>query len=278
MRILGGKSRLARDLADVLAVLGEAAGCAEVEDRFCGTLCVAKACEAVGLRPVAAEDGHPALVNLYRAIAAGTFDAPASLTREAWETVARGPRDPADPMTAFAGLFCSWRGKYFAGWQPDDLRWPEGGTGRSAAAKARRDLLALRPLLQRLELRLGDCLGPLARGRLGFFDPPYAGTTGYAGAPPYNPAQGWARLGVLAQRSPVLVTEFEAPAPWIEVARFPVGSPGFTAGKIERLFAAGLSAEVLTAEPWRSQLAALAAARAARLAGTAARYRARKGC
>lgn len=275
MRILGGKGRLAADLADVIGVLAAATGCASVEDRFCGTLAVGAACDARGLPLVAAEDGCAALVSLYRAVAAG-WEPPRSLTREQYHALAAGPRHPADPLTAFVGIFCSVGGKWWAGWLPDDHRWPEGGRGRSAAAKAAHDLAELRPLLQRLELREGDGLGPVAAGRVAYFDPPYAGTTGYKGAPVYSPAEAWPRLSALASAAPCLVTEFRAPAPWVEVAALPVSSPGLTVGKIERVFAAGLSLEALSTEPSRRLLAELHAAREARRAEASARYRARK--
>lgn len=196
---------------------------------------------------------------MYQAVRDG-WEPPASVTRSEWQTTASGARDAHDPMTAFVGFFCSYGGSFFRAWLPDDLRHAEGTTSRSAALKARQDLLRLRPLLTRIELRIGSGWGPVGEGHVGFADPPYAGTFGYEGAPAYDPAKGWERFTEISLSAPLVVTEFVAPEGWTEIAVWAVPSPGLKVGKIERAFVLtrGVAGQALLSSDAQTELAAAA--------------------
>lgn len=240
MRYQGGKGRLAKLLAQEIRSAMERVGVSEIEDRFCGGLAVSVACHAVGLRVRAIEDGNPALINCYRAVAEG-WEPPSRLSPEDYQAI-KQRADPADPMTAFALGFCSYSGKWAAGRHPDDMRprYDNCETGRYAAAKARKDLLAARPMLTECEIREGDCLGPCP-GALLYADIPYEGTAGYAGAPPWDRAEGLARLEVRAVEGPVLVSECQMPAPWREVWAWTNPRRQLRAkGVVERLYTCGV--------------------------------------
>lgn len=147
MRCQGGKSRVADELAAVLEEVARAAGVAEIEDRFCGSMAVADAVQRRRgpLVPVLAEDGCRALITTYKAVASG-WEPPTRITREQYAEL-QAAQDHGDPLTAIAGVFCSHGGKWFAGYVADDERWP-GETARVAAAQARACLLrraAVRP-------------------------------------------------------------------------------------------------------------------------------------
>lgn len=209
MRYQGGKGRLADLLAEQIERLAVLAGLREVEDRFCGGLAVALACRRRGLRVRAVEDGNPALIACYRAVAEG-WEPPSRLSPADYYAI-KARADAVDPMTAFALGFCSYGGIWGHGLMPDDMRPTHAGeTCRFAAAKARKDLLAARPLLCETEIREGDCVGPCP-GAVLYADVPYAGTVGYPGAPYWCPVVGWAILGMRADEGPVLVSEATHP-------------------------------------------------------------------
>lgn len=236
MRYQGGKGRLAPMLAEQIERAMEEAGVGCMEDRFCGGLAVALACHRRRLRVRAVEDGNPALIACYRAVAEG-WEPPSRLSPEDYRAI-KERADTADPMTAFALGFCSYAGKWAAGRLPDDLRWP-GDTARYAAAKARAELLAARPMLTECEVREGDCLGPCPGGLL-YADIPYEGTTGYRGAPPWNRRTGLAALAQRASEGPVLVSECVMPEPWREVWAWTHTRRQLRArGVVEKLFAYG---------------------------------------
>lgn len=223
MRYQGGKARFARLLAEEIWHAAILFDYDDVEDRYCGGLAVALACRRAGLRVIAVEDGNPALIACYRAIVDG-WQPPEVLTREDYAAI-RERDDAADPMTAFALGFCSFGGKWRAGLMPDDARGGLGTSTRHAVLKARKDLLAARPLLGETEIREGDCLGPLAPRAVGYFDPVYEGTLGYPGAPPWDGAGAWAAMGQLADASPVLVSEGAERVGWSTVWEHVTGRP-----------------------------------------------------
>lgn len=218
-------------------------GYSEMEDRFCGGLSVSLACRRVGLRVAAVEDGNAALINCYRAVAVG-WDPPRSLSPEDYAAI-KARNDPEDPVTAFALAFCSYAGKWAAGRMPDDERYQAGTTSREAAPKARKDLIAARPLLSEAEIRHGDCLGQ-CDGRVLYADPPYQGTLGYAGAPAFDFEDAWKRLEYLSSQGPTLVSEGRTIDGWDPVWRFETDEHQLrVAGAVEVLLARGLLSEVL---------------------------------
>lgn len=237
MRCQGGKSRVADELAAVLEEVARAAGVAEIEDRYCGSMAVADAVQRRRgpLVPVLAEDGCRALITTYKAVASG-WEPPTRITREQYAEL-QAAQDHGDPLTAIAGIFCSYGGKWFAGYVNDDHRYP-GETARFAAAKARACLLDMRPMLQRLELRVGNCLGDPRPRRMVAFDPPYDGTEGYPGAPPFDRPAFWRRAEEISRWAAVVVSEFAAPDGWVCIWARRVACKGLMkpGERVERLF------------------------------------------
>lgn len=238
MRCLGSKSRVADELAAQLEEVARASGVTEMEDRFFGGGSVSLAVwnRRGPLVPVAAEDGCRALITTYQGVKSGTFDPPSRLTREQYALL-QAREDHLDPMTAIAGVFCSHGGKWFAGYIGDDDRW-ESETSRIAAARARDALLEMKPLLESIVLRCGNCFDDPPPRTLVYFDPPYEGTTGYPGAPPFDRPSFWRRAEEISRWAPVVVSEFTAPPGWVCIWARRVGYKGLMkpGARVERLW------------------------------------------
>jgi DNA adenine methylase len=153
--------------------------------------------------PVFASDIHAPLIALYSAVRAG-WDPPASVDAETY-AAARALPD-SDPLKAFAGFGCSYGGKWFGGYAKANPDHPRG-----YATHARSALL-------RDCMRLADvaCLDffavePGPAEFVIYLDPPYAGTTGYAGVAPFDHDRFVQRVRAWAEHTPVFVSEYDFP-------------------------------------------------------------------
>jgi DNA adenine methylase len=195
MRYMGGKSRIAKQLAEVIDRVRKPGQL--VWDPFCGGLSMAIALSRNG--PVWATDVNAALINMYKAVQAGW--APPTEVSKATYTAAKSLPD-SDPMKAFCAVACSFAGKWFGGYALSG--------SRNYALNARRSLAQVR-VVQRLDV--GDFLSvhPQPLDAVLYLDPPYRGTTSYAGAPPFDHDLLIQRVQDWAQYAPVFVSEYAFP-------------------------------------------------------------------
>lgn len=203
MRYQGGKARLARHLAPhIKATLAERGG--RFVEPFVGGFNIVPALgDAVTW--AFCSDVHPGLIALYLALQRG-WTPPAELSRADYDALRATEYWPA-PLTAFAAFGCSFGGKEWGGYA--------SGEGRNYAAESRAALLAKVPHMRRANFlcRPYDQLGH-DRPAVVYCDPPYRGTTGYAGRAFDNDAfERWAQNRT-ALGDIVLVSEFTAPAHW----------------------------------------------------------------
>ncbi len=241
MRYLGGKSRIAKRIAEAVAPRGP------WWEPFCGGLAVSVQLAKYG--PGLVSDIHPALIALYRAVRDG-WEPPTTVSREDYEAARALP--DSDPLKAFVGFGCSFGGKWYGGYAVEVgerfiHRTPASrssmcrfDTVATTTRALRRDLAAL----VRCELaRLDFLVVPPEPGRFEviYCDPPYAGATGYgvdgfAHGRFWRRCDEWAALGTR-----VLVSEYKASGlaevvfeqPHREFLRAADGSQAL---KLERLF------------------------------------------
>jgi DNA adenine methylase len=177
-------------------------------DVFMGSLNVVRHAK----RPRYAFDANLALVTMYAAALAG-WDPPRTLSESDYLAIKASP-DPRDPITAFAMIGCSfgakWGGGYARSHDPKDKRSRVGYASTTREhilekVRACRDLI-----VRHCDYREIPDFGP---GAVLYLDPPYEGTTGYAGVGPFDHrafwpvASQWALDGKL-----VFVSEGEAAA------------------------------------------------------------------
>lgn len=237
MRYMGGKNRTGSYIADFLIRVADRTGLSRIEDRCCGSLAVSRFLFDRNYWPALGVDVFEPLIRCFERVRDG-WDPPEFISDEIyWRYAAiwrksanrgqRAQRDPKDPMVAFAGIFSSYAGKFFTGPCPDDERFEFGTPARHASVASSRDLIAMRPMLRSMDLRVGECFDFLPRDpSILYFDPPYAETTPYAWTPPFDSVSFWRVAAELSDEHAIVVSEFTAPDDWIVAHTFKCGAPG----------------------------------------------------
>lgn len=146
-----------------------------------------------------AGDANKALVNLYKEVQDGWLP-PHRLSKSEWHRL-KELQNPRDPMTAFAGIGCSFMGMWFA------------SPATQLAGTARRALLRQKPLFEHTAFSGGSYVDYAPRDTMIYCDPPYANTVGYAGAGgEFDHGEFWRTLERWAKRgNTILVSEYTAP-------------------------------------------------------------------
>ncbi len=195
MRYMGGKSRIAKQLAEAIDRVRKPGQL--VWDPFCGGLSMAVALSKNG--PVWATDVNAALINMYKAVQAG-WAPPTEVSKATYQAAKSLP--DTDPMKAFCAVACSFAGKWFGGYALSG--------SRNYALNARRSLAEVTRVQQ---LDVGDFLSvqPQPIECILYLDPPYRGTTCYAGAPPFDHDLFVRRVRDWARFTHVFVSEYALP-------------------------------------------------------------------
>ena len=202
MRYFGGKQRLLPKLVPVIQAEIDRSGAQTYWEPFVGG---ASVFSAVRCPVKIASDVNEALSTLYTALQQG-WEPPDTLSEDAYVCI-KGIRDPKDPVTAFAGFGVSFGGKWFGGY----CRAKQAGQNYVRAAK--NGLLRKRAGFGNatfLHSSYAD-FSPSEPAVI-YCDPPYAGTTPYAGAPKWDPKAFWEWAKNIAKEGhTVLVSEYSHP-------------------------------------------------------------------
>ncbi len=199
---LGGKTKIARRLADVINVTRDGR---PFWDPFCGSLAVSVALGGAGI----SSDAHAPLIAMYRAVQAG-WDPPATLSEPDYQAARDLP--DSDPLKAFAGFACSFGGKWFGGYARDPK------SDRNYAGAARRSILKRVRAIHDAggEFSQIDFLNvePGPTDLVLYLDPPYRGTTGYSIALDHDAL--YRRVAAWSRYTDVFVSEYAMP--WGRIA------------------------------------------------------------
>lgn len=216
MQYLGGKSRLANDIAEVIHAIPRRqksngagtcgnpinhAGGGTFVSLFCGS-CAVEA-KVKGFDRMILNDKHKYLIALLRAVQNG-YEPPDVVTED--EYVAIKANKDADPaLTGFAGFGCSFGGKFFGG-------YARNAQSTSYAAQSKRSLLEDIAKLKKAEFLCGDYRNvPLPPRSVIYADPPYQGTAGYT-VGKFAHAEFWEYMRELSKSGHiVLISEQQAP-------------------------------------------------------------------
>ena len=196
MRYQGGKSRIAQDIASVISVGGDC-----FVSLFCGSCAVES--KVQGFSRKILNDRHQYLIALLQGVQRG-YELPESITPEQYRHI-REHKDDDPTLAGFVGFGCSFGGKWFGG-------YARNATGTNYAAQSKRSLLKDMATLQDATFVCADyrrvCIPPRA---VIYADPPYNNTTGYHGDR-FDSAEFWIAMRLLADTGhTVFVSEQEAP-------------------------------------------------------------------
>jgi len=205
MQYMGGKARIAKKLTEVMLSM-TTERTFYLEPFMGGAWVLAQM--APHFSAPAAGDAMPDVALMWQAVQQGWVP-PTEMSRERWYQLKDGP--PC-PEKTFAGFGCSFGGKWFGGYAADNHKkhiWQAGKTGRSIGV--------MRPSIVKTFISQGDYRrwipGP---GTVVYCDPPYDGTTSYAGAiGAFDSAQFWVTMEKwFADGATVFVSEYVAPSNW----------------------------------------------------------------
>lgn len=235
MQYLGGKSRIAKEIAAVIAPKGL------WWEPFCGGLSVSVQLAKYG--PGLVSDACLPLISLYRAVRDGWVP-PTSVSESEYHDARSLP--DSNPLKAFVGFGCSFGGKWFGGYaSPDAGRMVLGKRfSRDAAGACARSLARDIGALSKCQLAAQSFfdVSPLSgpAPECIYADPPYVGATGYSATRAFDHdrfwslCQAWADSGVR-----VFVSEYDCPVlssvVWSKTHRSSV-SGGNSDLRTERLF------------------------------------------
>lgn len=217
MQYMGGKSRIARSIADIINEIPrrKIPDCpADSQDNhhggggercfvslFCGSCAVES--KVQGFTRKILNDRHQYLIALLRGVQNG-YELPESITAEQYQYI-REHKDEDPALAGFVGFGCSFGGKWFGG-------YARNATGTNYALQSKRSLLKDMATLQDASFVCNDyrrvCIPP---GAVIYADPAYNNTTGYSGDR-FDSAEFWVAMRLLADTGhTVFVSEQEAP-------------------------------------------------------------------
>lgn len=198
MRYQGGKSRIARPIAQIITLV---AGGDCFVSLFCGSCAVES--KVQGFSRKILNDRHYYLIAMLQGVQNG-YNLPEHITPEQYQHI-REHKDDDPALAGFVGFGCSFGGKWFGG-------YARNKTSTNYAEQSKRSLLKDMATLQDAEFVCGDyrhlCIPP---NSVIYADPPYNNTTGYAGDK-FDTAEFWKAMRLLSDLGhTVFVSEQEAP-------------------------------------------------------------------
>lgn len=225
MRYIGGKNRIARDIAPVILQSKPKV----VVEPFCGALSVTVALVACDPEvKVICSDIHTDLVDMWIAIQNGWVP-PKHVSRAEYNELRNAQ---SSPLRTFVGYGCSFSGKWFGGYAEDK-------SARDYALNAHNSVMKRAPVLSHVEFRHGTYLAQrVMPEEVVYCDPPYASTTRPGARQAFDHDAFWRWVQALPARC--YVSEYKAPRFAREVWKKEVKTDMHTqegqVARIERLF------------------------------------------
>lgn len=197
MRYMGGKSRIAKEIVEVMSAEREE-GMAWVEP-FMGS---GKVISLVNGQRIGADVNHE-MIALFKAIRGG-WKPPADVSREFYYEVKNNQDKYSDHLKAFISIGCSFGGGKWGG-------YAKCKRGDNYAQQTCNTLMKLKPLIQNMSLYSCDYADLAIPARsLIYCDPPYRNTAGYGFKFDHNEFDNWCRDRV-KEGHYVFVSEYTMP-------------------------------------------------------------------
>jgi DNA adenine methylase len=205
MQYFGGKSRIAKKLANIIQPVAQKRKC-YVEPFVGGAsmMCSINADRRIGA------DLNKSLICMWRALSNGWIP-PDNLSEEEYNKIKK-LSDDNDPMTAFVGFGCSFAGKWFGGYARDHKN---RNYAKNAANSLKNKMQYLKNI-EWLHCNYRDLIYP--ENSVIYCDPPYKGTTKYTGiAEDFNYSDFWQFCRNKTQDGHIVfISEYKAPEDFIE--------------------------------------------------------------
>lgn len=194
MHYMGGKFHLAKWICPIIEQVMQERGRRHFVDLFCGSCNIVANVTVPGRR--IANDRHADLIAMWQATQNGWSPPPCVSRQDHKEWMSTRGQTP-HPLRAFIGFGCSYRWKYFGGYDPNASQGP---SQRAVAIKA--------PQLAGVEFHSGDYRAVRIPSRsLIYCDIPYQATAGYT-VGKFDHSAFWDWAEQTSRKTPVLVSEY----------------------------------------------------------------------
>lgn len=209
MLYFGGKSRLAKKIANTITFYQFETGYNKYIEPFCGGIWVTE--HIIANDKVASDSVYPLIV-LYKSVQNGWIP-PINVSEETYnwyKDKAKNDYDSVkdDPMLAFLGFGLSFSGKWFGGFARDSKN------GRNYARTARNNLLRKVNNCIDVNFYCCDYKDYSPSKSIIYCDPPYANTTSYDAIGSFKHEEFWMKMCEWSKNNVVLVSEYSIP-PWV---------------------------------------------------------------
>ena len=197
MRYMGGKSRISKQIAEILN--SDIDKDTPFVSLFCGSCAIESKVQA---DTKILNDKHPYLIAMWQALQNG-WTPPDVVTKEEYYRV-KTNMDENPALTGFVGFGCSFGGKWWGGYAKDKR-------GDDYCGQAKRGLLKDFPGVQSATFTCLDYHDvEIPDGAVVYCDPPYANTTGYT-VGQFDTDKFWNYMRQLSKRCDVYISEESAP-------------------------------------------------------------------
>lgn len=203
MRYLGGKSRIAKDIADIINKFTEDKILVSL---FCGS-CVVESLVKAEIK--ICNDKHPYLIEMFKALLDG-WQPPDFVSFDEYKYI-KEHLDENKPLSGFVGFGCSFGGMWFQGFARD-------ATGTNYASQTKRSLTKT---MLGLTDTVFTCLDYkelpefVFKHAIVYCDPPYANTKKYSNSDGFNHEEFWEYVRKLSKTNLVFISELNAPEDFI---------------------------------------------------------------
>lgn len=205
MRYMGGKSKYAKEIAQVITYYRMKDSREVFFDPMCGGLSVPYKLRA----PMILNDYHSGLVKLYKQLQKGTFKFPDTLSQEDYNNY-RSRKSTKTAIQAFVGFGLSFAGKWYGGYDSwEDRHGNPGGVQRASMNSLKRKFASHGISTAEFHNKSYDEFTP--KDQIIYIDPPYENTTEYDGVDAFDHVKFWNVVREWSKENTVLVSEYSAP-------------------------------------------------------------------
>lgn len=201
MRYLGGKTRFAHILAEIISSNARRKGLDTYIEPCCGFASVA--IEIKDRIPVRKISEY--VIALLKSLQKGWYP-PQQITESEYIDIRDNMHLYPPELVGYVGFNCSWGGKWFGGYAR--------GEGRNHIGEAFDSLHKWHDGLQGVEISHRHYQNIDIVPAVYYFDPPYSKTTEYKGAESFNHSRFWKFVSDLSLSFPVFVSSYNAPPDW----------------------------------------------------------------
>ena len=209
MRYQGGKSRIAKDISEIILKYSDKFGGGNTfVSLFCGG-CSIETLVTPHFDKVICNDINEYLIALFSGVQAG-YILPDTISEEQYKYV-KEHKDEDKTLTGFVGFGCSFGGRFFQG-------YARSSDKRNYAKQSKNSITKEMKVLSDVEFVCKDYKDVIyPPNSVIYADPPYNGTTSYRYTDKFDSDEFWNYMDYLSQNHLVFISEHSAPDNYVSI-------------------------------------------------------------